>query len=272
MIIFVPKAGLGNRMRGIASAYRIAKSIDEQLHIVWIDNHECNCPMKDLFDLPEEVQITHIPWIPVPLSIRMHIQDMIRTHYKKKCNRVLLNEDLWDMKPEFIQGLTKQKVYIETAAGWDCEAEDAFDIFQVNKEITSKAESYINSNQLKEVPLIGVHIRRTDMENADADSPRAAFEKVMREELDMEPRTCFYLASDDVNEKEYFINRFGTKHVFTQNLNMKRETQNGIKAALQEIVILGFCKKIYGTKGSSFSNLAADMGKVPFAAVTKEML
>ena len=272
MILFVPKAGLGNRMRGMASAYRLAKSIDEQLHIVWIDNHECNCPIKDLFSLPEEVQITHIPWIPVPLSIRMHIQDMIRTHYKKKCNRVLLNEDLWDMESDFIQGLKNQDVYIETAAGWDCEAADAFDIFKVNTEIISKVEEYIENNHLREVPLVGVHIRRTDMENADVDSPRVAFEKVMLAELETNPKTCFYVASDDEHEKKYFMNRFGAEHVFTQNLNMKRETQDGIKAALLEIVILGFCQKIYGTKGSSFSNLAADMGKVPFVAVTKEML
>jgi len=259
-------------MRGIASAYRLAESINEQLHIVWIDNHECNCPIKDLFSLPEEVQITHIPWIPFPLSIRMHIQDMIRTHYKKKCNRVLLNEDLWDIEPDFVQGLKNQDIYIETAAGWDCAAVDAFDIFQVNTEIVSKAEVFIESNHLREVPLVGVHIRRTDMENADVDSPREAFEKVMQAELEADSKTRFYLASDDVDEKEYFINRFGVEHVFTQNLNMKRESQEGIKAALQEIVILGLCKKIFGTKGSSFSDLAADMGKVPFVAVTKEML
>ena len=272
MILFVPKAGLGNRMRGIASAYRLATSIDEQLHIVWIDNHECNCPIQDLFSLPEKVGVTHIPWIPVPLSIRMHIQDMIRTHYKKKCNRVLLNEDLWDMESDFVQGLKNQDVYIETAAGWDCEDVDAFDIFQVNPEIINKAEAFIDVNHLKEVPLVGVHIRRTDMENADVDSPRVAFEKMMQAELNNDSRTCFYLASDDVSEKEYFSNRFGAEHVYTQNLNMSRETQDGIRAALQEIVILGFCQKIYGTKGSSFSNLAADMGKVPFVAVTKEIL
>ncbi len=259
-------------MRGIASAYRLAKSIDEQLHIVWIDNHECNCPIQELFTLPEEVKITHIPWIPVPLPVRMHIQDIIRTYYKKRCSLVLMNEDLWDMEPDFVQGLKNKKVYVETAAGWDCEDADAFDIFQVNTEIKSKAEAFIDANHLKKVPLVGVHIRRTDMENADVDSPREAFEKVMQAELNADSRTCFYLASDDVSEKDYFGKRFGMEHIFTQNLNLNREKPEGITAALQEIVILGFCQKIYGTKGSSFSNLAADFGKVPFVAVTKEML
>lgn len=269
MILFVPKAGLGNRVRGIASAYRLAKSIDEELHILWIDNHECNCSMTKLFRLPDEVKVTHIPWIPVPLNIRMHIQDLIRKFYQRKCDRVLLNEDLWDMEPGFIEALKKHRVYIETAAGWDCEADDSFDIIQINSDIVDKAKAFWLEKKVSAEDVVGIHIRRTDMENAEVESPREAFERVIEEELNNNLNTYFYLASDDENEKDYFMNRFGIEVIITRDMEMNRESEDGIQEAMLDIVLLSMCRKIYGTKGSSFSSLAAAIGKKSFTVVTE---
>lgn len=271
MITFVPKAGLGNRMRGIASAYRLAQSIDEKLEIVWINNHECNCSPHLLFELPEGVAIKTIPWIPLPLAIRMRIQDMIRRSYRKNRDIVLLDEDLWDMEQSFINSLKGKNVYIETAAGWDCKEADSFDIFKVNPELINNVESFLRENQLENRKLIGVHIRRTDMEAARVDSPRESFIRCMEKELQDNPEVCFYLATDDVTEKEFFMNTFGINRVFCQNIEADRHRPTGIQKALEEIILLGRCQKIYGTKGSSFSNLAADFGHTPFITVVKEM-
>lgn len=271
MITFVPKAGLGNRMRGIASAYRLAQSIDEKLEIVWINNHECNCSPRLLFELPEHVVVKDIPWIPVPLAVRMRIQDLIRSVFKKNRDLVLLDEDLWDMEQSFIKSLKGKNIYIETAAGWDCEEEDSFDIFNVNSELIHNVECFLKTNHLNDKELIGVHIRRTDMESATEESPRESFVNCMQKELQDNPDVCFYLATDDVSEKEFFRNAFGTNYIYCQDIVTDRQSPAGIQKALEEIVLLGKCKKIYGTKGSSFSNLAADMSHTPFVAVVKDM-
>lgn len=271
MITFVPKAGLGNRMRGIASAYRLAKSINEQLNILWIDNHECNCSIYELFDLPKEIGIKHIPWIPVPLSARMHLQNGIRKYYQSRNEIVLLDEDLWDMEATFIRGLKGHRVYIESAAGWDCEEENSFDIFRISERIITNVDSYIQKNGLMHGQMVGVHIRRTDMDGAKEKSPREAFESVIEREIQNNSSVQIYLASDDKSEKEYFVNRFGKNRIFTQNKNMNREKPEGIEFALMEVVLLSRCDRIYGTKGSSFSNLASALGKKPFMVVTREM-
>jgi len=271
MITFVPKAGLGNRMRGIASAYRLARFIDEKLEIVWINNHECNCSPHLLFDLPEHVVVKTIPWIPIPLAARMRIQDLIRGVLRKNRDLVLLDEDLWDMEQSFINSLKGKNIYIETAAGWDCEEENSFDIFKINSELIHNVECFLKTNHLNNKELIGVHIRRTDMESATEESPRESFVKCMQKELQDNPKVCFYLATDDVSEKEYFRNTFGNNCVYCQNIVTSRQSPKGICKALEEIALLGKCQKIYGTKGSSFSNLAADMGHKPFVTVVKEM-
>ncbi len=269
MIIFVPKAGLSNRLRGIASAYRLAKHIGESLTVLWIDNHECNCPLSDLFQVPDEIQLIHIPWIPGPLSLRMHLHDAIRRHYQKRCTMVLKDDDLWDMEDAFVRSMAGKQVYLESAAGWDCEAEDAFEIFRVVPEL----ERRITMIRAQELPdeehLIGVHIRRTDHTSAIEEAPRIAFEEAMEAALKQDPDTCFYLASDDEEEKRYFSNRFGKAHIYTHTFELNRESNRGMKDAVVELYLLGSGKEIYGTTGSSYSNLAAALTKTPLMMVGK---
>ncbi len=272
MLFFVPKAGLGNRIRGIASAYRLAEKINEQLTIIWIENHECNCPLFEIFTLPEKVKVIDIPWIPLPLSIRMHLQDVIRRHYSRKCEIIFKDDQLWDMKEDIVQSMAGKQVYLESAAGWDCETDDAFKIFSVNQEIQLRVREILQEASAESGPLVGVHIRRTDHSNAVTESPREAFVQAIEREIKSDENTRFYLASDDETEKQYFRNRFGSDRMITYSFELNREKPEGIRGAVIEALLLGAGSKIYGTKGSSYSQLAAALTGKPLITVTKEML
>jgi hypothetical protein len=124
---------------------------------------------------------------------------------------------------------------------------------------------------------IGVHVRRGD---AIVDPVRgwkfrissdAAFFRRMDGLLRAEPRTTFFLATDDAETEERFVERYGdavrTNPAKRFVPSIWREPKQNQHDAVVDLFALSRTQRILGNLGSTFSSLAAGIGDIPLERV-----
>ena len=115
--------------------------------------------------------------------------------------------------------------------------------------------------------VVGIHIRRTDHGVATQCSPLEVFIQKIEQELSRNPNARFYLASDDVEVVRDIQRRFGDCIVnFPGPLD--RASVAGIQHAVLELYVLSRCRCIWGSFGSTYSDFASIIGKIPLETVT----
>ena len=263
MIIIEPVGGLCNRLRVIVSSYEAAVKHGTKLFVVWRNTDNCNCSYNELFSLPDFIRTLVVPnrWLPNKI-----INQLIKIQF----NRVHFDEDVCEWlnqgKTDIILDNMK-KTYLRTCeaiyGSWNLSRYN-FSIIAPNKEILEQVPAII-----REKKMIGVHVRRTDSTQSIMKSPVEAFLKKMDLEIDRNRNTVFFLASDDEDIKNKFIERYGQSHVYTRNgISFSRSSSRGIKDAYVDLLCLSHCQKIYGSYWSSFSECASAMGKIPLVICT----
>jgi hypothetical protein len=124
-------------------------------------------------------------------------------------------------------------------------------------------------------PVVGVHIRRTDLVLAGTPpaviSPTARFLRRMRERVAAEPATRFFLATDDREEEERLAATFPGR-VFTHpKRSLDRARVEALQDALVDWLALGRCDRILRSAGTSFSREAALAGGVPRETIRRPL-
>lgn len=252
MLIIQPIGGLCNRMRAINSAYMLAKERGDKLTVIWNINKELGCPFDELFMKTEELRI-------IPIRSKWNL---LKLFYQFSCH-FLNNETIRAHKGDglleeaFRKSLPK-RVYIATEEHfYPCHD---YHLFKPTKELACR----INTMKQKlGQACVGVHIRRTDNKPAIGKSSTDAFLRSMEKELVSNPETCFYLATDDLNEEKTLRARFGDKIISNENRDLSRDSVNGIKDAMLDLYSLALTNKIIGSYFSSFTDIAADMNGIP---------
>ena len=167
-----------------------------------------------------------------------------------------LNRDGFDYEAWFRQGGTMMTAYRDFCP-WTID--DLRQLFQPNekvRQIVSIRTAAFNSH------TIGLHIRRSDHQQAIDESPLDLFTNVVDREIEQHPDLCLYLATDDEATKEALFERYGDR-VLTSPTEATRESTDGIREALVEMLTLSHTQHIYGSAGSTFSPIAACLGNVP---------
>jgi hypothetical protein len=120
---------------------------------------------------------------------------------------------------------------------------------------------------------VGVHIRRGDAWHPGARpayrrSPDAAFMAAMDRELEADPDTMFFLATDAADTEERFRERYGSalltnrkKTFVASNPSKPKENQ---RDAVIDLFALARTRRVLGSHFSSFSKFAAVLGAVPY--------
>jgi hypothetical protein len=116
---------------------------------------------------------------------------------------------------------------------------------------------------------IGVHVRRTDNIKSIERSPDDAFIALMENEIDLQSATRFYLATDAIEVKAKFKQRFGER-ILTTPFKASRTDPEGIREAVAELYTLAATAKILGSYWSSYSTTAAEIGNIRRITVSKE--
>jgi hypothetical protein len=114
---------------------------------------------------------------------------------------------------------------------------------------------------------IGVHVRRGDNVRSIHYSPLGEFIRILRDEVAKDDNVQFYLATDCMDTERDLLECFKEK-ILSRPRELKRNSSQGIKDALIDMVCLSRTRKIYGSYWSSFSEVAAQIGQIPLQVVS----
>lgn len=262
-LTLLPEGGLGNRMAAIASATAYCRERDIPLRVVWTRAWGMAARYDDLFDsVPAGVEIREAGWREALTLDRPRKRNLWlpRLYQRARFDRCIYLDEVY-AEPEG---------KLSVPAGFSTEG----DIYLVHlSEFYHRPGMY---DTLRPVPAVvrriekrtaafdthtvGVHIRRTDNACACRESPIGHFEEAMRRELEADPQTRFYVATDDEPTKRHLTQLFGTGRIMTSPATATRDSVEGIREAMVEMYALARTRRIYGSAHSSFSILACRLG------------
>ncbi len=268
MITVIPYMGLGNRIRCIRSAIRLANAKKTSLKIIWINDEVCPCDFCELF---KEIQ-------GAKYGIKIK-------NYKLRNRRYwLLNRDLKGFFKLlyyifFINGKMNRLIYDTILYEPDYKQILQEDLsHQKNVLIRSYSEFFVNNDyvqfnfatQIEDTAsqvmdnreCIGIHIRQGDNREAIQYSPMYLFIDVMESIIKEKPDACFYVSSDEKKALQCIIEKFPNKCIYYKEKSWDRVTKAGQFSAAVELVCLSRTKIIYGSYWSSFSEEAAKLGNI----------
>ncbi len=268
MITLIPVGGLANRMKAIDSAIALAEETRNALKVIWFKDQGLNCSFQELFQpiLPQETYISvkeacltdllindrprkknlYLPW----LFQKLRFDKVL---YEQETTRMFYNHF------DFAAWCRQQNVYIASCVYFHTSTHKLpFTVFRPTLQLQKKIENvtadfYPNT--------IGVHIRRTDNIVSIQESPTELFIQRMQEEINRQPDTRFYLATDSEQDKQRLVETFGS-HLITSPHKADRNSREGIENALVEMYALSHTRHILGSAKSSYSETAAQLGHI----------
>jgi len=102
---------------------------------------------------------------------------------------------------------------------------------------------------------IGIHIRRTDNQKSIEGSPTEWFLNKMRTDTE----SIYVVATDDTNIRKQLQEEFGSRCIFPASV-LSRRSEEGMIHGVADFFCLAKCSRIWGSVGSSFSEIAARYG------------
>lgn len=262
-IIVIPRGGLANRMRVIASVVLLMTDCSDEIEIRWTQNRELNCSYDQLFTLNKHYNIIvkqKLSIIDYLLKYSCIISVFKILNNKKKTFHILGNDVLLyrdSIKKLKIKTLQKETIYINTCHNLFSESK-GYDLFLPQSKILLKVNDLadrFNDN------TYGIHIRRTDNFKSIINSPDTLFIKKIEDLIKNNSDSNFYLATDSVELENVFLNIFGHDKIITQKKILDRNNPQGIIDAYVDMVCLSKTKEIFGSYYSSFSEVASIIGK-----------
>jgi hypothetical protein len=269
MITIKPEGGLGNRMRAIDSALLIAKSEGKTINVIWEMTFELNCSFSKLFRFPDAVNLTERKINRLFKSLKGLLYRSLRktgVHLPLGYDIHLFDDEILDLKRrnvDFRQLMGPDKsVYINTCNQF-FQGPESFKAFIPVPEIQQIIDSYVkgfNSN------TIGVHIRRKDNLRSIKHSPLEGFVALMEKEVNNNPETLFFLATDSEEVENTLLEIFKGR-IITHKKMLDRNTEAGIQDALIDLFCLSKTRKIFGSHYSSYSEVAAQINNIELIQV-----
>ena len=272
-ITLLPIGGLANRMRAIASAVYLCRLSGSSLNVYWFRDKGLNSSFASIFGEIESGNITihensllskllydhprkHNLWLPLVPQIAL-VRNRAYDHEMNGYNR--------DVNT-FMNFLSEGNLYISSCYPIIDFPEGLFsELFRPVPEIQAKIDSVILGMSDYR---IGVHVRRTDHSVSINNSPNELFYRVIDEELLLHPSLSIYLATDSESVKSEFKDRYGDR-IYCSSSEADRNSVSGIKEAVSEMYILSKTDKIFGSCGSSYSEVASALGNIPLMVLKK---
>lgn len=253
MIRLEPTAGLCNRLRSIDASISLAKDLNQQLHINWRLNSDCNASFSDLFEIPKGINsLNEEHWrvsrvLIEKLKIGLHhLGWQLYFESKKAHNINKENKTIW------AKVNTAADIYIRTCHGF-YPTPKPVNRFIPKDFLLQKIRTF------KNIHAIGVHIRRTDHSQATTKSSNEAFIKRMKEEIRLHPDCQFFLATDEPEVEVLFKEEFGGRIEVHKKRSLDRNNPIAIEDAVIDLFSLANCQKIIGSAASSYSEFAASI-------------
>lgn len=263
MTVVRPGSGLCNRLRVIGSAIKLAREVDAGLRIEWF-----RCPLRrwaalcgmrtgfsDLLESIDGVEVCE------RIKIRNDFPWNARIYSKR--NPMCYDEDA---RHRFIEDVKRDPSGRRWL--WTCFNFYSNDDFSWLRPVRAVREKVEEVTRKLGDNCIGVHIRRTDNRASIDCSPLSLFIERIENELEMDSAVRFFVASDDGSVRRALRERFGESVLFREKIG-ERYTIEGERDALVDLMLLSRTRKVYGSYWSSFSEVAAQIGRIPLEILVK---
>lgn len=291
-----PTGGLCNRMGALNYAYMFAKEYDCRLVVLWKNNFEAACSFEDVFTgFDSNVTVRNLIYFKktprellksgriISFAARGIWHGILNLYFKYRLagEIELVYEDETISRAEAdalnheIMGRFAQSdrrwcllssyqcadmAHDYSALKFDSRFEDAvirlyekkFGHFATKEEL----EAYIRGN------VTGVHVRRGDHQYAIANNPIEKFIEKMERQLEGNPDSFFYLASDGQDVIDMMRDRFPGRVIINEGARLSRRSRTGMEDAIVDLLALSKTGRIIGSFGSTFSDMASYIGKI----------
>lgn len=275
------EGGLGNRMRVAAAAYTMAQRTGIPMRVLWTSQWGMRCRFDDLFITSpapsaakeggeyvlrdaqgfEKVIFARPTW--KNLYLPRLLQRLCYRHIILSPQIYYLQRDGFDFETWFQQGGTLMTAYRDF-----CEWDDGLIPFLFRP--LPAIEREVNARTTAFTPYtIGLHIRRTDNQASIDASPVELFFDVVDRELAEHNNLHVYLATDDEPTKTLFRQRYGSDRIQTAPSQATRDSVAGIREALIEMLLLARTSHVYGSAGSTFSEIAVKFSGTPLTILQR---
>ena len=275
-ITLIPRGGLANRMRAIASAVALVSDINANLTVVWIKTPDLSALFSDIFIsdnlpfqllelshrhfsyLPHRLKYLYLPTICQDFKYRATLRDEMHTD-----RYYLIDADAETIRAYFT-AIGSGNILVDTCHEfYPYSAEFYRSLYQPSHQVVKRIKELYPTSGCRP---IGLHIRRTDHIQAIKHSPISLFEDAIRHELSLNHQRIFYLASDDSETKNYLLRRF-QENISTSPSPASRSSLNGMIDGAAEMFVLSKCESIIGSFNSSYSEAAALLGEIPLQII-----
>lgn len=265
------KNGLANRLRALIGYQALAHFSNAPFYLYWQPNASCNASFNSLFKDTNINLIDEATFLQLKTDLTTHIYNSTDT-----------TQDIWRANAQEI-------------VTWDLFRDKAHQLSAQLRPIQAIAdivEPFSRTHTLHN--LIGVHIRHTDNVIASETvwisrpwfdpnkvSSIAGFVQYMTDAISHDPTIRFFVATDHSGIERLLLDQF-PNHILVypktylldwpilgDNIQSREARHllgnrtSAIQDALIEMLLLGRCKMLIGTKFSSFSQFAALWGNIP---------
>lgn len=271
-LLFVPSGGLANRMRALASAYTLTQAVGSSLEVVWFQDWALHAPFYSIFNPPNLLPLREATVKDMLLYDRARRRNLWIPKLPQRFlfERQILEQEVTPLKQQgfdFESWARGHQCYMSCYQVFGTFPNSLYKrMFRPVKEVIDQVERY---HDRFSAHTIGLHIRRTDNDEAIAKSPTELFIRQVEEEIEANDETMVYLATDSDEVKEQLRQRFGER-IITPQASASRSNIAGIWGALTDMWTLAATQKIYGSAGSSFSPMAASIGDVPLEIIDSD--
>lgn len=268
-LIIKPIGGMGNRLYAMASAREFALNSGRDLTVFWTLRWELNALFTDFWE-PNGFRLVYadeynMPW-------RWLNKPRLRERFLSAGATVITDEEMYRIRDEiggydyesYLQRFSDTpKLFMETCFNFYPKRQTPLNhIFIPNQDIRAELKRWEEEHGSGH---IGMHIRRTDHGDAIGASPDRLFEQVV-DEAAQDARV--FLCTDDPNTEARFRARYGDR-ILTYSKNKSRDTREGIRSAVMDMLLLSRSSRVYGSFKSTFSSFAADYGQIPLTVLTE---
>lgn len=273
-LFLIPRAGLANRMRAIASAYTLTQKINSTLQIIWFQDWALGAPFYSIFQPSPLLSVRDATFKDKLLYSRAYKKNIWIPALPQKFlfDRRISELEISPLKEkgfDFESWAKGHQCYMTCYQVFGNFSDSLYQqLFHPVKEVMKIVDE--RKTQFTE-HTIGLHIRRTDHTEAARRSPLSLFIKHIKQEIDTHEDSCFYLATDSNQVKQELIHLFGER-IITSSEDASRDNITGIRGGLADMWTLAATQKIYCSALSSFSPMAASIGGVPLQVVDTDLI
>lgn len=258
MITVLPEGGLCNRMRVVASSLILAKASCQPMRVLWHCTPDFNARFDNLF------ATAGLPFTVHECRAMSRIGRggfRLREYWAYISGSYVLGER--ETEPgkfnlqEKLGEIGGSDVFVRTNSRLVYEP-DMYKVFVPH----GKAASMINGLRTSLADCVGVHVRRTDNTQALRESSLDRFVALMALEVELNPATRFFLATDDPEVTSLLREAFGDRILEYRKRAYSRKEPDAIVDAVVDLFSLGNCRKLIGSYWSSFTDTASELNGI----------